>query len=155
MQTLNKIMVAVDFSDYSLPAVRYAARLAEDVGAELLLANVINQRDLDMMKKVADQAPAFSFDTYLEQMQADREEGFQQLIKAAGFDRTAVKTIIRLGVPYQELLNVIEAKKPDILVMATKGRSNLMDTILGSCAQKMFRRSPIPVLSLRGEGHVD
>lgn len=151
MKTLNKIMVAVDFSDYSLPAVRYAARLAADVGAGLLLVNVINQRDLDMMKRVADQAPGFSFETYLDQMQADREEGFQQLIKDAGFDPTAVKTIVRLGVPYQELLNVIEAKKPDLLVMATKGRSNLVDTILGSCAQKMFRRSPIPVLSLRGK----
>ena len=155
MKLLNTIMVAVDFSDYSLPAVRYAARLAEDVGAKLLLVNVINQRDLEMMKKVADQAPGFSFDTYLEQMQADREDGFQKLVRDAGFDRTAVKTIIRLGVPYQELLNVIEAKKPDLLVMATKGRGNLMDTILGSCAQKMFRRSPIPVLSIRGEGPVE
>jgi len=154
MKTLNKIMVAVDFSDYSLSAVHYAAHLAEDAGAALLLVNVINQRDLNMMKKVANEVPAFSFENYLEEMRKDREEGLQQMLKEAVRDRTVAKTIIRIGIPYQELLNVIEDKKPDLLIMATKGRSNLVDTIIGSCAQKMFRRSPIPVLSIRSDAAV-
>ena len=154
MKTINKIMVAVDFSDYSLPAARYAARLAEDVKADLLLVNVINQRDVNILKKIADEAPTFSFDAYLEETRKDREEGFQRLIKDAGCGGTAVKTVIRIGVPYQELLEVIKTKKPDLLIMAIKGRSNLVNTIVGSCAQKMFRRSPIPVLSIRGDGSI-
>lgn len=153
MKMVNKIMVAVDFSDYSLAAVRYAARLAEDVRAELLLVNVINQRDVDMMKKIANEAPDFSFETYLEGMRQDREEGFQKLMREACCEKTAAKTVIRIGVPYQELLEVILSRKPDLLVMATKGRSNLVDTIMGSCALKMFRRSPIPVLSVRSESN--
>jgi nucleotide-binding universal stress UspA family protein len=151
MKTLNKIMVAVDFSDYSPAAVHYAARLAEDVGADLLLVNVINQRDLNMMKKVAGEVPTFSFETYLEETRKNREEGLQQMLKEAGCARDDVNTLIRIGVPYQELLSVIKAKKPDLLIMATKGRSNLVDTIVGSCAHKMFRHSPIPVLSIRGD----
>jgi len=154
MKSINKIMVAVDFSDFSLSAVRYAKHLAEDVGADVLLVNVINQRDIDMMKKVAKEAPNFSFETYLKEMRQDREDGFQQLIKDAGGERLKVKSVLRIGVPYQELLNVIEDKKPDLLVMATKGRSNLVDTIIGSCANKMFRRSPIPVLSIRSDGAI-
>lgn len=152
MKTLNKIMVAVDFSKYSLSAVQYAVHLAEDVGADLLLVNVINARDLNMMKKVAKEAPNFPFETYLEEMRKDRQDGFQQLIKDAGGEGVKIGFVIRIGVPYQELLNVIEDKKPDLLMMATKGRSNLVDTIIGSCAQKMFRRSPIPVLSIRSDG---
>ena len=150
MKPINKIMVAVDFSEYSLPAVKYAADLARDLKAELLLVNVINQRDVDMTKKVAEQVPAFSFESYLDETRMDREDRFNQMITAADCGNIPVKTNIRIGVPYGELLAVIEAKKPDLLVMATKGRSNLMDAIIGSCAHKMFRRSPIPVLSIRG-----
>jgi nucleotide-binding universal stress UspA family protein len=151
MKAVNMIMVAVDFSEYTLPSVRYAARLAEDVGADLLLVNVINQRDVDMLKRIAAEAPNFSFESYLEEMRRDREVGFEKLIRDAGCREGAVKTRIRIGVPYEELLEVIASRKPDLLVMAIKGRSNLVGTIVGSCAQKMFRRSPIPVLSYRGE----
>jgi nucleotide-binding universal stress UspA family protein len=52
-------------------------------------------------------------------------------------------------VPYQQLLAVIDEEKPDILVMATKGRSDIIDVVMGSCARIMHRRSPIPVLSIR------
>lgn len=155
MKPISEIMVAVDFSGYSLPAVKYAADLARNLKAELLLVNVINQRDVDMMKRVAEQAPTFSFENYLEETRQDRKDRFDQLIETAGCKDMPVKTSIRIGVPYKELLAVIEAKKPDLLVMAIKGRSNLLDTIVGSCAQKMFRRSPIPVLSIRGEEKID
>ena len=155
MKPIEKIMVAVDFSEYSLPAVKYAADLARDLKAELLLVNVINQRDVDMTKKLAEQVPAFSFENYLEDTRMDRENRLSQMITAVDCENMPVKTSIRIGVPFEELLAVIEAKKPDLLVMATKGRSNLIDTIVGSCAQKMFRRSPIPVLSIRGEEKID
>ncbi len=155
MKSIAKIMVAVDFSDYSLPAVKYGAGLARDLKAELLLVNIINQRDVDIMRKVAEQAPAFSFENYLEETRQDRVDRFDQLIETAGCADMPVKTSIRIGAPYQALLACIGAKKPDLLVIAIKGRSNLVDTIVGSCAQKMFRRSPIPVLSIRGEEKID
>ena len=151
MKPIEKIMVAVDFSDYSLPAVKYAGDLARDLKAELLLVNVINQRDVNMMKKVAVEVRTFSVENYLEETRQDRKSHFDELITAADCANMPVKTSIRIGVPYEELLAVIETKKPDLLVMATKGRSNLVDAIIGSCAQKMFRRSPIPVLSIRGD----
>ena len=44
MKTINKIMVAVDFSDYSFSAVAYAVELAKDVNAKILLTNVFQSK---------------------------------------------------------------------------------------------------------------
>jgi len=142
MKTIDNIMVAVDFSDYSRPAVRYAAQLATEVGAGMLLVNVFNQRDVVMMQRVAAEVPGFSVEQHLEASLADRRQAFEQLIDVTGCRNTrgAVDTIVRVGVPYEELLAVIAERKPDLLVMAAKGRSDLVDAIVGSCAHKMFRR---------------
>lgn len=151
METIRRIMLAVDFSDYSLMSLRYAASLAKDAGAELLLVNVVNHRDVEIMKKVADQYPSFSMESRLEAMVEDRKNLFRELLAQVNTDGIVVEILIRSGVPHLELLQVIGEKRPDLLVMATKGRSNLLDTLVGSCARKMFRQSPIPVLSLRGK----
>ena len=151
MKTLNKLMVAVDFSDYSLPLVQYALHLAKDVTAELLLVNVLNQREIDIWKKIAEEYSAFSVEKQIEEHIRDREDRLASLSERAGCTRLDIKTelSVRRGIPHQELIEEIQEKKPDMLLMATKGRSNLVDTIIGSCAQKMFRRSPIPLLSIR------
>ena len=52
MGPINKIMAAVDFSDYSKATLKYAALLASSVNATLVVANVINQRDVEAIRKV-------------------------------------------------------------------------------------------------------
>ena len=153
MKTVNRIMVAVDFSDYSMPSIQYAAHLARDVGAELLLVNVYNQREIDMLKRISIEQPKFSFEKYLEENIVDRQRRLAALIEKSDCKKYDIRAsaVVCKGVPHIELLKEIESRKPDLLVMGTKGRSNLMDSLVGSCARKMFRRSPIPVLSIRGK----
>lgn len=151
MHTINKIMVAIDFSDYSLAAAEYAAKLAKDVDATLLFTNVYNKRDVDMMNMVATRVPEFSVKKYVEEYVEERRERLQALGKKLIQDNLMVETHVRIGVPYDALLKEIEEKKPDLLIMGAKGRTNLVDMIIGSCAQKMFRHSPIPLLSIRGK----
>lgn len=146
MHTIQKILVAVDFSEHSLPSLNYAARLSHDLSASIVLVNIMDKRAAD---------PAlwpYTFELVqksAEEQIADREAGLADLAIRSEASKMVIKQIVRLDVPYRGLLKTIEEENPDLLIMGTKGRGALADTILGSCAQKMFRRCPIPLLSLR------
>ena len=148
MNKIKKIMVAIDFSEYSFAAVEYAAGLASDLGANLLFINVINKKDIDMMEIAVKRVAIFSVEKYLEEQIANRKKLFTDLQNKLNLDNLNVQTKVRTGVPFSEILAEIKDSTPDLLVMGRKGRSELADIVIGSCAQKMFRRCPIPLLTV-------
>jgi nucleotide-binding universal stress UspA family protein len=145
--------VAVDFSDHSLPSLAYAASLARALEARLILANILNERDVKTIHTTLASYDADLVQRTVEERLAERKTRLSELAAAAEAAALVTKEIVRIDVPYQGLLRIIAEEKPDLLIMGTKGRGALADTIVGSCAQKMYRRCPIPLLSLRPRQH--
>ncbi len=148
MNKVKKILVAIDFSDHSIAAAQYAAGLASDVDATLWLTNVINQRDVDLMEIAVKRVAIFSVEKYLEEQVEHRKKQFEDLEKKLNLEKLNVQTNVRIGVPFREILLEIKVTKPDLLVMGRKGRSELADMVIGSCAHKLFRRCSIPLLTV-------
>jgi len=151
MVLYNRIMVAVDFSAFSKNAVIQGVELSRKMGATLILVNVINQRDVSAIERVLAVQSDFSIDDYLAQQREERTGRLRDLVAEAGGQDLPIKLAVVVGVPYLALLEQIDEESADLLIMSTKGRSNLVDTVIGSCAQKMYRRCPVPFLSLRPE----
>jgi nucleotide-binding universal stress UspA family protein len=147
--SIKTIMVAADVSEYSLPSLIYARDLAKAIDAKLLVVSVVNERDIRAIHKALEVYDAALCQTLIEENLIDRRMWLDNLVEQADAQSVTSQKMVRIGIPFHTLLDVIESEHPDLLVMGTKGRSNLADTILGSCAQKMFRRCPIPVLSMR------
>jgi len=150
MKTINKIMVAIDFSEYSSEIMQAAVYFANKVGAELIMANIINQREADAIQTASLTAGNFSFKEFVDQIENERSQKMDNLIEETFCSHLSVKKIIAIGVPYNKLSQIAKDEGVGLVVMGTRGR-NLLTILLGSTAEKMFRHCPVPLLSIRNK----
>ena len=157
MKSIHKIMVGCDFSKYSKETLECAVALAEKLQADLIIANIINRKEIDTLLKVAEGQFDRKIEKYVEKtaqeyetrVKADRTLQMEKLIEEIGCAHLSIKKVFKVGVPFQELISAVEDEGADMLVMGQKGRSDLADVLFGSTAEKVFRRCPVPLLSIR------
>lgn len=161
MKKTKNIMAAIDLSEHSKNTLQYAAYLAQKFNANLIIVNVINERDLKAILKVAEGQFNRSIEAYVEKtskeyvsrIKKERSQQLDQLIEEISVGHLSIKKVFRVGIPFQELILAIEDEGADMLVMGSKGRSNLAGALFGSTAEKVYRHCPIPLLSIRPKKH--
>jgi nucleotide-binding universal stress UspA family protein len=140
--TVDKILCPVDFSEASREAMEIAVDLARKLESSLTLLHVI-------------QLPAFALPdgeytlptTDIEpQIDKTLDEWKKEAI-ARGLHIVHTKRTI--GMPFQEILSVAAEGGYDLIVIGTQGRTGLDHLLLGSVAEKVVRRAPCPVLTVR------
>ncbi|MFT5701776.1 MAG: nucleotide-binding universal stress UspA family protein [Desulforhopalus sp.] len=151
MKEIKKVMACVDLSDYTILTVKHALALVKGLDAEILLFNVVNNKDLDVMRLANPYLPGgISVESYVEQAKVSRRKKLQQMLADNFPDNKLKMTIkIRVGRPYEEILKAVDTENVDAVVLGNKGKSNLLGTLHGSNGEKVFRHSPVPVLSAR------
>jgi nucleotide-binding universal stress UspA family protein len=151
MDDTKKMMVALAFSEYAEEIFGYAARLAKSLDAELIVASIINVRDVQAVGTISSMGYDVDSEHYVANIKNERQSQLENFIKADAFPADKIKTIIQVGDPVDELLKLAVREKVDMIVMGIKGRTNLEYMFVGSVAEKMFRRSPVPIVSYRDE----
>lgn len=146
----SKILCPVYFDETSPAALEYARHFAQQSAGVVHLLHVVPTDELHLLRKVYHPA----------------EGGGADATRAAQVSREQLQTLARThlgGVRYEVLtrLNsdpvagILDAEKevaPDLIVMATHGRTGIVHLILGSVAEKVARESHCPVFSThRGE----
>jgi nucleotide-binding universal stress UspA family protein len=87
-------------------------------------------------------------------MEQTRLKEMQEFIDQEVSDpNVKIEKIIRHGRPFIEILAVAREENVDLIVTATHGRGGLEHVLFGSVAEKVVRKAPCPVLSIRLPGH--
>lgn len=153
MKDIRKIMVAIAFYEYAEDLFGYAAGLASSMNADLIVVNVINARDVEAIRKVTQMGYEVDGEHYVQSIMDERKQALSEFIANAGFPEDRVKIVFKVGNPIDELLDVTLDEGIDMIVMGPRGRSDLQHVLIGSVASKLFRRSPVTVVSYRDERH--
>lgn len=147
MSAYRRILVAVDGSATSMKGLREAIRLAKGASAQVFLVHVVNEfiafANLDGFAPGVDLVPTL------------REGGRRVLAKAkavADKERVRAKTVMREtlgGAAAETIVREARRQRADVIVLGTHGRRGLRRAVLGSDAEQVVRRSPVPVLLVR------
>lgn len=143
MLNCNVVFHPTDFSAHSKEAFRYACSLARDNNAGLVVAHVT----APLMSPV----PA-GIATASEDGIDDYRQSLQQHLKANQPPSDyALKTEYRLreGDVVEEVLNLADEVKADLIVMGTHGRTGLGRLFMGSTAEQTLRHAKCPVLTVK------
>lgn len=144
-QMIHKVMVPIDFSDYSKNALRYAAQFSKQFKAKMFLVYVVEPMIYPAdfsMGQVA--IPSTDID-----LQKRGEEELNNLAKNFIDPATEVVTIIKTGKPFVEIIETASEEDIDLIIMATHGHTGVEHLLFGSTAEKVVRKAPCPVLTLR------
>jgi nucleotide-binding universal stress UspA family protein len=156
---VSRVLVAVDGSPYSLRAALLGAKiLSRDSPGTLTLIYVAKAAgDLDWFRF---QGPLRDFNQAAAEERAALKKTFkegQEVLKEA---RTAcseqlkhfpvrVETVVDQGDPAEQLINFVEKRPYDLIILGCRGRGRLQGVIIGSVSQKVLHNTQCPVLIVK------
>ncbi len=147
MISLKKILCPIDHSDCSKEALKYAVSLAMKDEAQLYLLHIIDIRSCnESLDTMSVQIPDKET---LEQLRTKLLDCIPEEIR----DDMNVEAIVIQGVPFAEIISTARENEIDMIVIGSHGRTGLAHMMLGSVSEKVVRKAPCPVLTVRQTDH--
>jgi nucleotide-binding universal stress UspA family protein len=145
---IKNILFPTDFSQGARAAMDHAISLAQDYKAKLILFHVIQEISIAEWYIPSTLSVA--------EVVADIEKNaWQEMEKWAAevsANITGVEKAIVRGIPFVEIIRAAREKNADLIIIGTHGRTGIDHMLFGSTAEKVVRKAPCPVLTVRIAG---
>ena len=139
MLAIQTILHPTDFSERSDFAFRLACALARDYGARLMILHVAEPPTAVAAEGVLMLPPTIDLEPLRERLQQLRPED----------PKILVEHCLVHGGAAEEILQVAQERKCDLIVMGTHGRTGLGRLLMGSVAEEIVRKASCPVLTVK------
>ncbi len=130
---LNRILFCTDFSENSERALSYAISVTEEYDAELTCCMCWRTLQVRARRK---------------KPWRQRRQQLDKLIPAEARKTLKIKTVVRVGKPYQQIIQLAQETQIDMVVMGVRGRGALDLAVFGSTTYRVLQLGPCPVLAV-------
>lgn len=145
MEKIKNILVPIDFSDYSKNALRYAIGFAKHFEAKMYIMYVVEPAVYPADFSLGQVAiPTTDVD-----MSQRAESELDSLTKSEIGSSVNFEKMIKTGKPFMEIIETASEIDADLIIIATHGHTGVEHLLFGSTAEKVVRKAPCPVLTLR------
>jgi len=129
----ERILVAVDGSDYCDSIVEQAISMGRICNSVILAISVV-----EMHPETIELAPA---------AEKEARETLEKVKSRIEEENIVAESIIRVdGKPHKPIVQEAKEREVDLIVMGTHGKTRLLNTLMGSVAQKVIGTAPCPVM---------
>jgi nucleotide-binding universal stress UspA family protein len=142
---MKKIIVPLDFSEYSEFALKAAAKLAKKFDSEIIAVHMLEMVDvmLTSSEGFIDERTVYFFKL--------AEQRFEDFLKKDYLADIKVTPVIKHFKVFKELNDIVKQQDADLIVMGSQGTSGVADVFVGSNTERVVRHSDVPVLVLKRE----
>lgn len=145
---IKAILFPTDFSQGARAAMDHAVSLARDYHARLILLYVI--QDISIAEWYI--PSSLSVTDLVEDMQKSAAKEMDKWAAEVSKQVQDVEKMVVRGVPFVEIIRTAKEKDVNLIVIGTHGRTGIDHMLFGSTAEKVVRKAPCPVLTVRIAG---
>lgn len=148
MKRIRRILHASDFSPASRGAFAKAVEMAKTNRAELMLLHVM----APLMMPLADgyMAPKV-YEDFVRTARAAARKQVDALVAKARKAGVRVTGLLAEGVSHEQILRTARAKRADLVILGTHGRTGLTKLMIGSVAGRVVAMATCPVMTVRAK----
>lgn len=135
----DSILIPTDGSNQAMNAVEEGVRLAAELGSTVHVLYIIDEFEAKIVPITGEQ------DEKRAEYREYAEEVTREVVDVAEAAGVECHTAIETGITHREIINYVKEEDIGMVVMGSRGRSNIEEMLLGSTADKVIRSVDIPV----------
>jgi len=152
-QGVQRILVPIDFSDYSVNACRYAIGLAEKLNAEIKLMHVYYNPVVNSMPLTDTYYYQVNMDEIIREIEIRAKTSMEKFyndlkekIEKDGVQGVKIDYTLVRGIASEEIIAESENYKPEVIIIGTRGQGERENDLIGSVTAKIIEEAKVPVL---------